>query len=139
MFSFYLRCLAAIAVLLLLSACAGGKSGGKKNFGIDLAAAGIISTEIEVSSRNFVFGFDLSEDGTLTAFTSGNSNTVGYLHDLTIPPAVQIAEDDDSGSGMNFQIIEAVFEGIYEIEVTSARTPDEPYTLSLSFDAAEPE
>ena len=74
--------------------------------------------------------FTLTEPDIVTLkTTSGSTDTVGWLEDAR---GVRLAEDDDSGTRLNFQIQETLPAGTYYIRVTgfNARNVGD-YTLSL--------
>ena len=52
--------------------------------------------------------------GVITAYTEGSTDTYGYLYDSA---GNIIAQDDDSGAGYNFRILESVGAGTYYIAV----------------------
>ena len=78
--------------------------------------------------------FTLTEPDIVTLkTTSGGTDTVGWLEDAR---GVRLAEDDDSGTRLNFQIQEALPAGTYYIRVTGfdTRRSVGDYTLSLNFE-----
>ena len=92
--------------------------------------------ELEREGDRDVFRVDLDEPGTLTAYTTGGTDTVGKLTDAG---GDLIAEDGDSRDGSNFEIEAAVEEGTHYIEVSGfADEGTGPYTLFIEF-VASPE
>jgi hypothetical protein len=70
--------------------------------------------------------------GTLTATTTGSTDTYGYLSDFI---DFNITQDDDSGSNKNFYITKYLNAGIYYIKVqTYHQKTTGPYTLSLTYE-----
>ena len=75
------------------------------------------------------FVVEMSGSGTLTAYTTGNTNTVGAILDSS---GTVLASDDDGGEGSNFRVSVRVSAGTYYIEVKgwdSSTTGD--YTLHV--------
>ncbi|MCZ0952025.1 MAG: putative Ig domain-containing protein, partial [Rhodospirillaceae bacterium] len=69
--------------------------------------------------------------GTLNVYSSGNTDTYGYLEDAD---GAVLRSNDDGGTGTNFRISEDVSAGTYFVRVRgySSRTTGE-YTLSVRF------
>ena len=75
--------------------------------------------------------FTLTESGVVTLETSGSTDTLGLLQNAIGTP---LAEDDDSGARLNFQIQETLPAGTYYIRVTGYAGNVGDYTLSLDFE-----
>ncbi|MFT6435101.1 MAG: hypothetical protein ACJAVI_003152 [Candidatus Azotimanducaceae bacterium] len=76
------------------------------------------------------FRFTLPLDGTITARTTGSTDTQGNLITSSVSP---ITNDDDSGEGENFQIVRELSAGDYFIYVSKGPGA---YTLLLDFESA---
>ena len=76
------------------------------------------------------FVVEVSRSGTLTATTRGSTDTLGRLEDSG---GGTLAENDDGGSGTNFQLSRAVSPGTYYIRVSGYSGSDGAYTLDVSF------
>jgi len=77
------------------------------------------------------FRVDVPESGTLTVYTTGNSDTYGYLKNSGCS---QLVTNDDSGPAYNFQISRAVSRGTYYVGVrhySASRTGE--YDLNVEF------
>lgn len=70
---------------------------------------------LEVAGDTDMFRVDLSQSGTLVVSTSGSTDTVGTLYSAS---GVVLAENDDSGTDLNFEISASVPPGSYYIAVT---------------------
>ena len=77
------------------------------------------------------FRIDISGSGTLEVYTRGSIDTVGLLEDAD---GSGLAENDDSGSGLNFRIERDVSRGTYYVRVrgVSGSTAGD-YTLHVRF------
>lgn len=74
----------------------------------------------------------LSSTGTFTVYTTGSTDTYGYLYNSS---GNVLASNDDSGTGSNFKIEEFIFStGTYYIKVKGYSSSDTgSYTLVTSF------
>ncbi len=90
---------------------------------------------LEARGDRDVFRIDLSGSGTLTVRTSGRTDTFGTLTDAD---GAVLAEDDDSGTGTNFEIEAAVWGGVHYVEVRGFGNAAGPYTLTIEFVADGP-
>ncbi|MCY3814637.1 MAG: FG-GAP-like repeat-containing protein [Gammaproteobacteria bacterium] len=70
--------------------------------------------------------------GMLHVHSNGPTDTFGRLMDADL---AELASDDDSGSGLNFNIRAPVSAGVHYIEVTGFGAG--PYTLSMRFEATQ--
>ena len=92
--------------------------------------------ELEREGDRDVFRIDLDESGTLTVYTTGDTDTVGKLTDAD---GDVVAEDDDAGDGSNFEIEAAVESGTHYVEVSGAGgEATGSYTLVIEFAADAP-
>ncbi len=78
-----------------------------------------VSGNIETEGDVDYFRFILTSDGTITASTTGNTNTNGRL---TNNSGTYLGSDEDSGSGKNFIITRELNRGIYYIAVRFKET-----------------
>lgn len=62
-----------------------------------------------------MFRIQTTEAGTLTAYTTGSTDTVGRLTDSD---GTLLASNDDGGEGTNFRMEETLSAGVYYIEVS---------------------
>ena len=77
------------------------------------------------------FSIVVSGAGTITAATTGSADTVGTLYDIT---GNELATDDDSGTGMNFDLSHNITAaGTYYIRVTGSGTNTGMYSLTATF------
>ena len=81
------------------------------------------------------FVITVSQAGTLTASTSGSTDTYGYLEARTSHHRRTVLdEDDNSGAGRNFRVTAQVSPGLYYIGVMgSSITTTGYYELSVTF------
>ena len=86
--------------------------------------------ELERQGDRDVFRIDVDGPGTLTAYTTGATDTYGRLTDAD---GDVLAEDDDSGDEPNFEIKAGVAAGTYYVEVSGANGATGSYTLSIEF------
>ncbi len=135
MISFVLQRLSVGAILLGLSGCLGGGKfiDGSAQIGTVAPTISAAENQVVVSSQRFQFGFELVQAGQLTAFTSGAVDTQGILLDSTLDPSRSVAEDDNSGDGGNFRIVQDLDPGSYDVLVQARNIHDGPYTLSILF------
>ena len=77
-----------------------------------------VSTSGNIASSEDVdvFRLDLEGRATLEMFTTRDLDTIGVLYDSE---GNMLAEDDDSGSGLNFKIEQTVDGGVYYVSVSS--------------------
>ena len=80
------------------------------------------------------FEIEVTQAGTLTVRTTGSTDTEGTLY----RGSTQVAMNDDSGDGNNFEIVEEVTPGTYHVAVRGYRGRTGAYTLQVSFEAAAP-
>jgi murein DD-endopeptidase MepM/ murein hydrolase activator NlpD len=79
------------------------------------------------------FSVDVPSSGTLTAYTTGSTDTYGYLKNSGCQD-IHGAEDDDAGDGTNFHIRKSVTAGTYYVAVRHYRSSGTgAYTLNVSF------
>ena len=91
------------------------------DYGDDCASASVLAVNsVAVGTIDFegdmdVFAVTMPTSGTLSAATSGTTDTVGYLSDAACASA--LFSDDDSGLGRNFRIDGVLPAGTYYIGV----------------------
>ena len=86
---------------------------------------------IETDGDLDYFSFELSSAGSITAYTMGNTDTLGTLQNNF---GNVITTNDDSGSGSNFLITRELNPGIYYIEVSHFSNDDTGnYSLNVDF------
>ena len=96
-----------------------------------------VSGNIETGGDFDYFRFVINRTGTITAFTTGDTDTVGTLlvdvfyESVNFSFPTIIAENDDGGSGKNFSITRTLDPGTYDISVGAHRTG--PYTFRVNF------
>ncbi len=94
----------------------------------DSTTSGYIS-----SGDNDYFKITLTTSGTLTLSTTSSMDTYGVLYNSS---GTQIAYNDESGSGSNFQIEKELDAGTYYVKVKGYySTTTGSYTLNSSFEA----
>jgi len=86
--------------------------------------------EMERRGDRDVFRIHVDGPGTLTAYTTGATDTYGRLTDAD---GDVLAEDDESGDEPNFEIRAGVDVGTYYVEVSGADGATGSYTLSIEF------
>ena len=104
----------------------------------NLAVGGQVSGRIDPAGESDYYRIRVSESGTLTVYTSGGFDTVGYLYDSG---ERQLASNDDGGESRNFRIQREVDGGTYYVRV-AAYSPNaiDSYTVHAALDAStEPE
>ena len=86
------------------------------------------------------FWFQVAVAGTVSIWTTGDTNTWGQLYDSDL---IWLETDDNDGSNRNFRIARTLDPGIYYIRVASplfrstlSERPSGPYTLHLDGDAS---
>ena len=78
----------------------------------------------------YYHALDIQSPGALYVHTTGTTDTVGYLYG---PDGRELANDDDSGSGMNFRLAANVQPGLYLVLVQGkTRTTAGPYSLVVN-------
>ena len=80
------------------------------------------------SSDEDYFSFTLSAAGSVTIQTTSSTDTQGWLYNSA---GTQLASNDDSGSGTNFQITQTLNAGTYYVRVGSFESNAGPYTLQI--------
>ena len=81
------------------------------------------------------FRVTVSGSGTLTAHTTSDIDTYGYIYDSS---ENQLASNDDAGPGGNFQVSAEVSPGTYYIRVRGYSSSTEgSYTLHVNMEGAE--
>ena len=73
-----------------------------------------------------LFIIEMSDSGTLTVYTTGSTDTYGFILDSS---GNVLAENDDGGEGWNFRVSASVSAGTYYIQVEGFETGD--YTLHV--------
>ena len=73
-----------------------------------------------------LFVIEMSDSGTLTVYTTGSTDTYGFIFDSS---GDVLAENDDGGEGWNFRVSASVSAGTYYIQVGGFETGD--YTLHV--------
>ncbi len=120
----------------------GGSGGGGSGGGSDdhsntrsgatsLSLGGSRSGRIETGSDVDYFRVQVSSSGTLTVYTTGNTDTYGTLQSSS---GTTLETDDDDGSGRNFSIARSVSAGTYYIKVEEyGNNATGSYTVHASF------
>ena len=112
-----------------------GSGSGNSNNVRDGASAlqlnDVVSAVISPANDVDYWQFTLTESGVVTLETSGSTDTVGRLEDAR---GGLLAEDDDSGTNLNFQIQETLPAGTYYIRVAGYGGRTGNYRLSLDFE-----
>ena len=73
-----------------------------------------------------LFVIEMSDSGTLTVYTTGSTDTYGFIFDNS---GNVLEENDDGGEGWNFRVSASVSAGTYYIQVGGFETGD--YTLHV--------
>lgn len=100
-----------------------------------LEANGSLEGRIDAGGDNDFFRIDIPSTGTLTLFTTGNTDTFGSLRNSLCSA---LTSDDDSGSGLNFYIRRTIAAGTYYVSVrhySSVGTGH--YTLVSQFESGQ--
>ena len=93
-----------------------------------------VSGNIETEGDVDYFRFVLTSAGTITVFTTGNTDTYGRLENDS---GNYITADGDSGSGKNFSIKRKLDPGTYSIAVSNFLNKETgPYSLRIYFTEA---
>jgi len=106
--------------------------GGDRDSATSINLGDTLSGRIESGGDHDYFRFTVPRSGTLTIFTSGDTDTFGTLQNAS---GATLERNDDSGNGTNFRIVRDVSSGTYYIAVrhfSSSGTGD--YRLSLRFE-----
>ncbi|MCB4773484.1 MAG: PPC domain-containing protein, partial [Sulfurovum sp.] len=75
----------------------------------------ITQGRIEVANDKDYFKIQIPSGGTLVLYTTGTTDTRGYLYNAS--GTTQIAFNDDNGSDQNFKISQSVTAGTYYVKV----------------------
>ena len=86
---------------------------------------------IEESGDEDFFWVALSSAGTLTVYTTGSTDTYGYLLDSN---GNELIKSDDDGDGRNFSLSWNVSAGTYYVRVRGYNSSVGNYVLRTSFD-----
>ena len=90
-----------------------------------------ITGNIETGDDQDYFSIAVSGAGTITAITTGSTDTVGHLYNNR---GTQLATDDNGGTGSNFNISSSITAaGTYYLRVTSKDTGTGMYDLTVTF------
>ena len=90
-----------------------------------------VAGNIETGDDQDYFSIAVSGAGTLTAITTGSTDTVGHLYNNR---GTQLATDDNGGTGSNFNISSSITAaGTYYLRVTSKDTNTGMYSLTVTF------
>ena len=110
--------------------------GGGDDHGNSIAAATVVNVNsqsignIGTAGDNDYYRVNVSDVGTLTVYTTGNTDTYGYLLNSA---GGELASNDDS-TDANFRIIRAVTTGTYYVRVRHySSTGTGPYVLRVDF------
>ena len=95
----------------------------------DSSTQGILERQGDVD----YFRVLVSEAGTLTVETTGDTDTVGQLRGTDDQ---WLSEDDDGGSRLNFRLVESVSAGAYYIRVSGFDNATGRYTLRVRIKSA---
>ena len=115
----------------------GGSGGGSddhsntRSGATSLSLGGSRSGRIETGGDVDYFRVQVSSSGTLTVYTTGNTDTYGTLQSSS---GTTLETDDDDGSGTNFSIARSVSAGTYYIAVRGYSSSETgSYTVHASF------
>lgn len=117
-----LRALGPVATVAALAAMGSAEAQEHDDHGNDRLAStrltyGVSTSGNIASSEDFdYFRLDLEGRATVEMFTTRDLDTIGVLYDSE---GNMLAEDDDSGSGLNFKIEQTVDGGVYYVSVAS--------------------
>ena len=90
------------------------------------------SDAIDPAGEEDVYRITVTGSGTLTVYSTGSTDVYGYLLSSS---GSELASDDDSGQGYNFQISHSVSAGTYYVRVRHySTTGTGDYSISSSFD-----
>ena len=90
-----------------------------------------VTGNIETGDDSDYFSIEAPVTGTLTVKTTGTTDTIGVLYHST---GVQLAINDDDGTGTNFSISHPVTGGTYYVKVISKGTSTGMYRLTIAVD-----
>ncbi|MCB1129407.1 MAG: PPC domain-containing protein, partial [Verrucomicrobiae bacterium] len=114
-----------------------GGGGGADDHGDTFAQATVVGmNSVTAGAINWggdvdCFRVDLSAPGTLTAYTTGSTDTYGYLYDAA---GTQLAYNDDAGEGLNFHLTGVLTAGTYCVKVRHwSASSTGAYNLHLEF------
>ncbi|MCP5527885.1 MAG: PPC domain-containing protein [Verrucomicrobiales bacterium] len=114
-----------------------GGGGGADDHGDTFAQATVVGmNSVTAGAINWggdvdCFRVDLSAPGTLTAYTTGTTDTYGYLYDAA---GTQLAYNDDAGEGLNFHLTGVLTAGTYYVKVRHwSASSTGAYNLHLEF------
>ena len=99
-----------------------------------LSPNGLISESISPAGDNDVYRIDVINSGTLTVYSSGTTDTYGYLLN---DQGEQLVSDDDGGNGYNCSISYGVNQGTYYVKIRHySETETGNYDIASSFTAS---
>ena len=99
-----------------------------------LSPNGLISESISPAGDSDVYRIEVINSGTLTVYSSGTTDTYGYLLN---DQGEQIISDDDGGNGYNFSISYSVNQGTYYVKIRHySETETGNYDIDSSFTAS---
>ena len=108
----------------------GDMDGNTREAATGLGAASSTPRSLEYGGDSDYFRVEVTQAGTLTVETTGNTDTVGQLRGAD---GQRLSEDDDGGSGLNFRLVRQVTAGTYYIRVSGFENATGPYTLVVRF------
>ena len=108
----------------------GDMDGNTREAATGVGAASSTPRSLEYGGDIDYFRVEVTQAGTLTVETTGNTDTVGQLRGAD---GQALGEDDDGGSGLNFRLVRQVTAGTYYIRVSGFENATGPYTLVVRF------
>ena len=108
----------------------GDMDGNTREAATGLGAASSTPRSLEDGGDIDYFRVEVTQAGTLTVETTGNTDTAGQLRGAD---GQALGEDDDGGSGLNFRLVRQVTAGTYYIRVSGFENATGPYTLVVRF------
>ena len=108
----------------------GDMDGNTREVATGVGAASSTPRSLEYGRDIDYFRVEVTQAGTLTVETTGNTDTVGQLQGAD---GQALGEDDDGGSGLNFRLVRQVTAGVYYIRVSGFEDATGPYTLVVRF------
>ena len=108
----------------------GDGDGNTREAATGVGSASSTPRSLEYGEDIDYFRVEVTQAGTLTVETTGNTDTVGQLE---LPDGQVLGEDDDGGSGLNFRLARQVTAGTYYIQVRGFENATGPYTLVVRF------
>ena len=109
----------------------GGDHGNDRDGATPVTSGMVITGNIDPGTDQDYFSIEVIGDGTLRAFTTGSTDTVGHIYDSD---GSELATDDNSGEGANFDVSHPITSaGTYYVRVTSEGTGTGRYELTVSF------